>query len=70
MKATLEFDLPDEKQLHLESLHGPVAFSSMLVIRNLILNWRKYGEHASLDSLIKDIEEEIAEASIKTGVEI
>jgi hypothetical protein len=70
VKATLEFDLPDDELSHLESLHGSKAFSALSEIKQLIRNWRKYDESYTPESLLSKIEQELIEVGISTGVDI
>ena len=48
MKATLEFNLPEETEQHRMSLDGPALYSALLEFNEYIIRQKKYCENAEL----------------------
>jgi len=49
MKATLEFDLPEDASEHLQAVHAGDAFSALLEMKNLFREKLKYGQLSDED---------------------
>jgi hypothetical protein len=55
MNATLNFDLPEDNQAHLEAVHASVAWNTLDAIHDAIRSHRKYEAELNLESIMQDI---------------
>jgi len=60
MKATLEFNLPEESNEHLRAIHVGEAWSTLYDIDNMLRNMLKYGDdrYKTVEELAQAIREE------------
>jgi hypothetical protein len=63
MKATLEFNLPDERGEHLRAVHAGAAWCALYEIDNRLRNLLKYGisNDSSYEQELSEIRREISE---------
>lgn len=59
MRATIEFDLPDESYEHLRTLHGREAFRVLEAIDEKLRQILKHGIDREPQSVYEEIREEI-----------
>ena len=71
MKATLEFNLPEERGEHIRAVHAGAAWLALSDIDRQIRNAMKYGLQNGVthEDLLKDIRREIGEAILLLGDE-
>ena len=60
MKATIEFQLPDESNEHLRAIHAGEAWSALYDIDNILRNLLKHGDYRykTVEELATAIREE------------
>lgn len=65
MKATLEFDLPEDASEHLRAVNAATAWVALYEIDNKLRNLTKYGirEESSLEQELSEIRKEISEVT-------
>lgn len=61
MKATLEFQLPDEREEHIRAVHAADAWATLDDIDRELWRILKYGSEISRDQLAETIRAQIAE---------
>ena len=69
MKATLEFNLPDDRNEHLRAVHAGAAWSMIYEIDNRLRNLIKYGvsKESSYEQELSEIRREIYDVTVIIG---
>lgn len=63
MKASIEFNLPEETYLHLQAIHAPEAWSVLSSIDYKLSNIVKHGHnYKSVEELASELRNEISHA--------
>lgn len=62
MKATLEFDLPEDAGKHLAAVNGMKFYCALREIERTVRDYHKHGR--SLPGCLKEIEDELIEAHL------
>jgi hypothetical protein len=65
MKATLEFNLPEDRAEHLRAVHAGAAWCALYEVDNRLRNLLKYGtsKDSSYEQELSEIRREINEAT-------
>jgi hypothetical protein len=61
MKATLTFDLPEEKHEHGLAANADVLAHALLEIQGMIRNYRKYSTPADPETVLESINVEVSQ---------
>ena len=69
MKATLEFNLPEDRAEHLRAVHAGAAWCALYEIDNRLRNLLKYGtsKDSSYEQELSEIRREINETTSLIG---
>jgi hypothetical protein len=69
MKATLEFNLPEDSAEHLRAVHAGAAWSALYELDNRLRNLLKYGtvKESSFEQELSEIRREINETTSLIG---
>jgi hypothetical protein len=69
MKATLEFNLPEDRAEHLRAVHAGAAWCALYELDNRLRNLLKYGtsKDSSYEQELSEIRREISETTSLIG---